>query len=95
MTMNLIPFAMAGAVLVLTVIVLYVWRRTVARQEDDSLHMLADSAAIPQQVALAHKLAVLDRWGKVLTLLAALYVIAIGAIFVYQQWLMTSRTVVP
>ena len=95
MTMNLIPLAIGGAVLLLTVIVLYVWRRAVARQEDDSLHVLADAAVIPQQVAVAHKLEIIDRWGKLLTVVTGLYVIVIGAIYVYQQWMMTSRTVVP
>ena len=41
-----------------------VWRKIVARNEDDQLHVLHTGAAVPQQVMVANKLEVIDKWGK-------------------------------
>ena len=94
MSSNLVPFTIPAAVLVLAVIALYLWRRSVAAHEDDTIHVLSDAGAIPEQVTVAHKLAVIDRWGKLVTIVAAVYGIAIGVLFVYQQWAASGRTIV-
>jgi len=38
------------------------------------------------QVALAHRLASIDRWGKTLTLIVAVYGVALAAVYLYQIW---------
>ena len=81
--MNLIPLAAVWALLALTVIGLLVWRKGVARNEDDSLHVLdAVSAQRTTQADVAHKLDVIDKWGKILTVIAVVYGLALGGLYV-------------
>ena len=86
MNLDLTPFFVFGIVLVAGVITLALWRKVVARQEDDTLHVLEGSAVIHHQVDVAHKLDAIDKWGKVMTVVAAVYLLVILAIYVYQQW---------
>ena len=88
--MNLIPFAVIWGVLALIVVALIAYRRTVASQEDDTLHVL-QSDVISQQSAVAQKLETIDKWGKVLTVLAVLYGLVVAAGFVYQTFVNNTR----
>jgi hypothetical protein len=50
------------------------YRKLVARKEDDVLHVLdSESGFIARQQAVAARLEVVDRWGKAVTVLAALF----------------------
>jgi hypothetical protein len=56
------------AALTLFVITLAVMRKVAARKEDDLLHLSGSpEPVIAQQFATAGKLAMIDRWGKLLT----------------------------
>jgi hypothetical protein len=85
-----IPFISIGVVLVLAVLAMFIWRRRAASSEMDSIHVLADEVMIPQQVAMAHKLEMIDKWGKLLTALTVAYLIVMGGIFLYQAWVASS-----
>jgi len=87
MNFNLLPFAVVWMALALVVIVMIAYRAWVARDEDDTLH-IADSemGMVSQQVNVAHKLEVVDRWGKALTVVALVYGLAVAAIYVLQTW---------
>jgi hypothetical protein len=37
-------------------------------------------------MALAHRLESIDRWGKTLTVVVAVYGVALAAIYLYQVW---------
>ena len=91
MNINLMPFLILGALLTLSVIAMIIWRQSVARSEDSSIHVLSDSGAVPQQASVAAKLDVIDKWGKLLTIVTVLYVIIVGSLFVYQQWVRASN----
>lgn len=80
------------ALLAATVIVLIVWRKAVARHEDDQVHLL-NTAAVPEQAAVAHKLEQIDKWGKIVTAVTVAYGVLIAALFIYQTWVQTSTTV--
>jgi hypothetical protein len=80
------------ALLAASVIVLIVWRKVVARNEDDQLHVL-QAAAVTQQVEVAHKLEVIDKWGKIVTAVTVAYGVLIAGLFIYQTWVQTSTTV--
>jgi len=83
--MNLMPFFILWILLAVTVIALLVWRKSVARNEDDSLHVLdAASAQRMVQAEVANKLAVIDRWGKLLTIVAVVYGLILGGLYIYQ-----------
>jgi len=92
MTTNYIPFVVLWGLMALSVLVLIIWRRQVAQNEDDSLHVLNAEVA-PQQVAVAHKLETIDKWGKTLTVLTVVVGFAIAAVYFYQLWISTSTTI--
>jgi hypothetical protein len=92
MNIDLIPYFILGIVLVLAVIALAVWRKVVAGQEDDTLHVLAEPSVITHQVSVAHKLEVIDKWGKLLTIVTTLYLIAVVVFYAYQHWVKTSTS---
>ena len=66
------------------------WRKVVSRQEDDSLHVL-DGGAVTHQVDVTHKLDVIDKWGKILTVVTVVYGLILGALYLYQSWIEMSH----
>ena len=91
--MNLIPLAIVWGVLALVVVALFVWRKAVARNEDDNLHVL-DGAAVQQtavQVAVAQKLELIDKWGKIITIVAVIFGVILGGLFIYQSWVQNTK----
>jgi hypothetical protein len=93
MTTNYVPFLVLWGLMALSVLVLIIWRRQVAQGEDDSLHVLHADSAVPHQIAMAHKLEVIDKWGKTLTVLTVAAGIAIAGVYFYQMWVSTSTTI--
>jgi hypothetical protein len=84
MNINLLPFAVFWGVLAIAVVFLIFYRKSVASHEDDSLHL--EGGASLQQMSMAHRLGLIDRWGKTLTILVAVYGIALAALYLYQVW---------
>ena len=62
----MIPLVVSWAILATAVLALALYRRVVANKEDDYVHVSVDVAA--QQTAVAKKLEVIDKWGKILTI---------------------------
>jgi hypothetical protein len=91
--MNLIPFLLLWALLAVAVITLLIWRQLVSRNEDDTLHMLdgASDQRTLQQSALAIKLEFIDKWGKILTIVAVGYGLILAGLYIYQVWVANSR----
>ena len=78
---------MLWAVLALAVISLIVYRRVVAAGEDDMIHISdAAGSVTSQQVTVAQKLDQIDKWGKTLTVITAVFGIVLVGIYVYQSW---------
>ena len=63
----LFPLLVVWIALALGVLTLFMWRQTLARNEDDSLHVM--HGALTQQTSLSQKLDVIDKWGKILTVI--------------------------
>jgi hypothetical protein len=91
MSMNLFPLLMLEVLLIMIVVAMIVWRKVVSRNEDDQLHVLHTEAAVPQQI-VAKKLDVIDKWGKLATIVAAVVGLALGGLWVYQIWVQGSST---
>ena len=79
MHFNLLPFVAVWSMLALAVIVLLVWRKMVASKEDDQLHVL--HGAVTDQVSVASKLDAIDKWGKILTVVAVVLGLLIAAAY--------------
>jgi hypothetical protein len=71
------------------VIGLIAYRAWVAREEDDTLHVM-EANLTAQQVVVGRKLDVIDRWGKTLTVIALLSGIALGSVYLAQNWAAAS-----
>ncbi len=80
------------ALLAITVVVLIVWRKSVAREEDDQVHLL-QTDAVPHQVAVAQKLEQIDKWGKIDTAVTVAYGLLIAGLYLYQVWTSTSTSI--
>lgn len=89
--MNLLPFAIAWAVLGVIVLSLALMRRSVTANEDDSIHLGATTGAIDQQVTTAKKLEAIDKWGKSLTVVLAVSGLALVILYGMQVWEATSK----
>ena len=84
MNINLLPYAVFWGVLAIVVLFLIIYRKSVADREDDSIHL--EGGVSSQQVALAHRLELIDKWGKTLTVIAVVFGVVLGAIYLYQVW---------
>jgi len=92
MNLNLFPFIVLFAIMAVGVIALIVVRKRIASGEDDTLHVMeGDAPMIPHQQEIAHKLEVIDRWGKTLTAVTVVYGLLLGALWVYQGWVSASN----
>ena len=79
-------------VLALIVLGLAVYRKILASKEDDSMHLAdAEVALVSGQVVLAEKLEVIDKWGKLLTIVVVAYGLMLAALLLYQGWVEASR----
>ena len=90
MQFNPIPYLAIWSVLALAIIVLLVMRKVVAAKEDDQLHVLHGTTSEDTvQTVVAAKLDVIDKWGKILTVIAVVSGLVIGALYVISTF--TSR----
>ena len=90
--MNFMPYIVSWGVLATAVVVLAIYRRSIASKEDDYLHV-DGGRVVEQQVLVAKKLDAVDKWGKGLTILAFVYALAIGALFMYNAWIEGSTKI--
>lgn len=91
--MNLMPLAFVLWLAIASAVVgLAVYRKLIARYEDDSLHVSeGDAARIARQSFVAQRLDVVDKWGKALTVITAVYGAVLFAIYIYGVWMSSLR----
>ena len=89
MNSHLIPFVVIWAALAAVVLVLIAWRKAISSHEDDSLHV-SQAGAAQQQIGLSHKLDQIDKWGKILTIIAVVFGLILAGIYFYQMWVASS-----
>jgi hypothetical protein len=77
--------------LALAVIVLFLYHRTLAHQEDAHLDVLETAAVAQQQIVIDQKLGVVDKWGKILTVITVVYGLALAGFYFVQSWEQMSR----
>ena len=93
MNIALTPFLASWIVMACGVVALAIYRKTISSHEDDTLHVSAlSNINVSHQADVAHRLEVIDRWGKLLTVIAAVYGLALAALYTYQMWVEGSRT---
>ena len=86
---DLRPFLGLEIVFAAIVAALFVWRQTIARKEDDTIHVM--HGELTQQTVVAAKLEKIDKWGKMFTLIAVVLGVLVGLAYVYQFWATSSQ----
>ncbi len=90
--MNLLPFAVIWALLFVAVIVLFFYRRSIAAHEDDTLHVLdSDQQQVAEQLKIAQRLEVVEKWGKFLTVVMIVYGLVLLGVYGYLKFVESSR----
>ncbi len=85
--MNLTFFVVLWSVLAASVLALALYRKLVASNEDDFIHVAEGTEKlIPQQMAIAQKLDVVDKWGKTLTIATVGSGLVLAAVYLWQIW---------
>jgi hypothetical protein len=89
----MMPFAIVVWLAITSAVIgLAVYRKLVARDEDDYLHVGdADQARTLKQAALATRLDAVDKWGKTLTIVAVGLGAILAGVSIYQAWLESLR----
>jgi uncharacterized membrane protein len=91
--MSFVPFVILWIVMAVAVLALLAWRKAVSLKEDDNLHVL-DGASVEkaaEQVSVAKKLDLIDKWGKIATVVAVVYGIVLGTVAVWQTWVQNTK----
>jgi hypothetical protein len=90
MHIDFTPFTVVWALLALVVVAMAGYRKMISVQEDETLHLGSPSENI-HQVEISHKLDVIDKWGKLLTVVAAVYGLLLAIAYTYQTWIRATN----
>ena len=81
----MIPLVVLWCLLAVAVLVLAVMRKMTAKDESDVIHP-DDKAFAERQAAIAARLEKIDKWGKILTAVAAVFGLCLCALYLYNGW---------
>ena len=85
--MNLKFYLVTWVPLAVVVGVLAIYRNMMASHEDETIHVLdGDAQEVVAQSKLSHKLEIIERWGKALTVVVVVYGLVIGVMYLYYVW---------
>jgi hypothetical protein len=71
---------------------LALYRKLVSLHEEDYIHLAAgEESHISEQVAMAHKMDVIDTWGKGLTVATVVFGLAVAAVYLFQAWQINNQ----
>ena len=88
---NIIPITLPWVVLLLIVIGLAFYKKSLDSHADEHLHFNAEEEGeVKAQVAEAKRADTVERWGKILTTVVFLYGLAIVGMIAYHQWQVNS-----
>jgi hypothetical protein len=89
MISHLFPFVMVWSVLAAVVLGLILWRKVISAEEDDTLH-ISETGAVQKQVSVAHRLEMIDKWGKLLTVIVVVSGLILAGVYLYHFWVASS-----
>jgi hypothetical protein len=68
-------------------LLLALYRKILSLKEDDLVHVApGEERLIPNQIEMAHKMDVIDRWGKTLTVITVALGLVLAGGYLYQAW---------
>jgi hypothetical protein len=91
--MNWTPYLSIWSLFAAVVLVLAIYRKRLSIHEDGSLHVAeGTSKLVPQQIANAQRIEVVEKWGKSLTAVVVLTGLVLVAIYLNGVWQTGSGT---
>ena len=84
--MNWTLYLAIWVVMALCVLGLAMYRKQIASAENDSLQLSGDGSAIESQKVITEKLKVLDKWGKLLTIVVVVLGLVLAGAYGYAGW---------
>lgn len=90
--MSLTPYIYGWVVLVIVVVSLAIYRLSVARHDDKTLHLTdKETALLTQQAIVGRKIHRIDFWGQWLTVIAAIYGLALLGYHFHLVWVAGAK----
>ena len=89
MATNLILYIAGWGALLFLVLAMAFYRHHLVRHEDSTLDLLENSTVAAHQAKVFRRADVIERWGKVLTVLVVFYALALITVYLYHMWLVT------
>lgn len=84
---NIVQIGAPWVVLLLIVIALGIYKKSLDSHVDEGLHFGSDEDNLVQaQVARSRRSNLVERWGKILTTVVFLYGVVIAGLIAYHQW---------
>ena len=81
------PWVASWIVLGVCVAALAIYRKLLANREDDIVHVTSgESKVFSKQLNIAQRLQKIDFWGKTLTIVLAVYGLALLGLLIYRQY---------
>ncbi len=96
MQIDLVPWLILWALVTTGVLIPALWRLVAVRREEElgGLHVAGSDAAVPHQEArIGRTLAHPDLWGKTVTVVSAVLIVAIGVAWLYNGWLKANEAI--
>jgi len=81
----MIPLVVVEGLMVIAVLTLAIMRKMAAKDESDVIHV-DDSAFEAKQATIAARLEKIDHWGKISTVVAVVFGLALLAFYLYNVW---------
>lgn len=89
--MGLDTFFLIWVVFVVGIVVLWLYRNYVQRQTDDMIHVSAGAAdSTGEQIKIGKKLDAIERWAKILSVIAAVFGLLLACLFTYRAWVQSA-----
>ena len=89
MHINFTPWMILWAALALAVLVMAGYRKIASVREDETLHLVNPSESA-RQLAIFHELERIDKFGKLLTVVAAIYGLPLAIGYTYLTWVQAT-----
>jgi hypothetical protein len=85
--MSMTPFLILWACVACAAIGIALYRKLLTRNEDDYIHVgEGTEKLVQQQTALAQRLEAVERWEKILIIVAAVGGVLLAAAYIYLYW---------
>lgn len=80
-------------VLLASVLVLATMRKVLGREEEQVLMHVGDPSIVEKKSSVIHRVDVVEKWGKTLTAITAVYGVGLLLWYLYQGWVSSSQVV--